>query len=81
MLPHVKHVYSWNKDLEKKEKELSELWFDAWKNRHIMYKENYIHLDCSHVLFFHFPLSICRLNLGGDPGKRDFWEYAFSSGS
>lgn len=40
MLPHVKHVYSWNKDLEKKEKELSELWFDAWKNRHIVYKEN-----------------------------------------
>lgn len=29
MLLHVKHVYSWNKDLEKKEKDISEL--DAWK--------------------------------------------------
>lgn len=28
-LLHVKHVYSWNKDLEKKEKDISEL--DAWK--------------------------------------------------
>lgn len=32
------------------------------ENRHIMYKENYIPLDCSNVLYFLFPLSVETLS-------------------
>lgn len=70
MLPHVKRVYSWSRTWRRREGGWF-IWNLVWclENRHVMYKENYIHLDCSNVLYFLFPLS--RETLSQDTGTSE----------